>query len=100
MSKPLLEINQITMKFGSLVANEDVSFGIHENEIVGLIGPNGAGKTTLFNCITGFYKPFSGKVLYQGQDITGMAPHQICKIGVTRTFQIVKTLNEMTVEGM
>lgn len=99
MSKPLLEINQITMKFGSLVANEDVSFGIHENEIVGLIGPNGAGKTTLFNCITGFYKPFSGKVLYQGQDITGMAPHQICKIGVTRTFQIVKTLNEMTVEG-
>jgi len=99
MSKPLLEIDQITMKFGSLVANEDVSFTIHENEIVSLIGPNGAGKTTLFNCITGFYKPFSGKVLYQGQDITGMAPHQICKLGITRTFQIVKTLNEMTVEG-
>jgi len=61
--KPLLEIKNITMKFGSLVANEDISFTVHENEIVSLIGPNGAGKTTLFNCITGFYRPFSGKVI-------------------------------------
>ncbi|NLX86107.1 MAG: ABC transporter ATP-binding protein [Clostridiales bacterium] len=86
------------MKFGSLAANEDVSFTIHENEIVSLIGPNGAGKTTLFNCITGFYKPFAGRVIYRGRDITGMAPHEICRLGITRTFQIVKTLNEMTVE--
>lgn len=86
------------MKFGSLVANEDVSFDIHENEIVSLIGPNGAGKTTLFNCITGFYKPFSGKVIYEGKDITGMPPYEICNLGITRTFQIVKTLNEMTVK--
>ena len=96
--KPLLEIKNITMKFGSLAANEDVSFTIHENEIVSLIGPNGAGKTTLFNCITGFYKPFAGRVIYRGRDITGMAPHEICRLGITRTFQIVKTLNEMTVE--
>lgn len=96
--KPLLEIKNITMKFGSLVANEDVSFNIHENEIVSLIGPNGAGKTTLFNCITGFYKPYSGNVIYDGKDITGMTSYQICKLGITRTFQIVKTLNEMTVE--
>lgn len=96
--KPFLEIKNITMKFGSLAANEDVSFTIHENEIVSLIGPNGAGKTTLFNCITGFYKPFAGRVIYRGRDITGMAPHEICRLGITRTFQIVKTLNEMTVE--
>lgn len=96
--KPFLEIKNITMKFGSLAANEDVSFTIHENEIVSLIGPNGAGKTTLFNCITGFYKPFAGGVVYKGRDITGMAPHEICRLGITRTFQIVKTLNEMTVE--
>jgi len=96
--KPFLEIKSITMKFGSLAANEDVSFTIHENEIVSLIGPNGAGKTTLFNCITGFYKPFSGCVVYRGRDITGMPPYEICRLGITRTFQIVKTLNEMTVE--
>ena len=96
--KPLLEIKNITMKFGSLVANEDISFTVHENEIVSLIGPNGAGKTTLFNCITGFYRPFSGKVIYNGKDITSMTSYQICKLGITRTFQIVKTLNEMTVE--
>ncbi len=86
------------MKFDSLIANEDVSFDIHENEIVSLIGPNGAGKTTLFNCITGFYKPYEGKVLYKGQDIIGLAPYEIADLGITRTFQIVKTLNEMTVE--
>lgn len=96
--KPLLEVKNITMKFGSLVANEHVSFTLHEHEIVSLIGPNGAGKTTLFNCITGFYKPFSGKVIYMGKDITGMAAYQICRLGITRTFQIVKTLHEMTVE--
>jgi branched-chain amino acid transport system ATP-binding protein len=96
--KPLLEIKNITMKFGSLAANEDVSFTIHDNEIVSLIGPNGAGKTTLFNCITGFYKPFAGRVVFRGRDITGMYPYEICKLGITRTFQIVKTLNEMTVE--
>lgn len=86
------------MKFGSLIANEDVSFDIHEDEIVSLIGPNGAGKTTLFNCITGFYKPYEGKVIYENQDIIGLAPYEIADLGITRTFQIVKTLNEMTVE--
>ncbi len=80
------------------MANENVSFNIHENEIVSLIGPNGAGKTTLFNCITGYYKPFSGKVTYKNKDITGFSSYDICKLGITRTFQIVKTLKEMTVE--
>lgn len=98
MSKPILNIDNITMKFGSLVANEDVSFVIRDNEIVSLIGPNGAGKTTLFNCITGFYEPFSGKVTYMDKDITGWTSYEICRLGITRTFQIVKTLREMTVE--
>ena len=99
----LLDIKNITMKFGELVANEDVSFSIGDREIVSLIGPNGAGKTTLFNCITGFYKPFSGKVEYKNSagtlcDITGKTSDVICRMGITRTFQIVKTLNDMTVE--
>lgn len=101
--KTILDISNVTMKFGELVANEDVSFTIGEKEIVSLIGPNGAGKTTLFNCITGFYKPFSGQVSYYTpdgaqHDITGMPSFRICNMGITRTFQIVKTLNEMTVE--
>lgn len=96
--KQILNIDNITMKFGSLIANENVSFAIHENEIVSLIGPNGAGKTTLFNCITSFYKPFSGKVTYEDKDITGATPYEICRLGITRTFQIVQTLKEMTVE--
>lgn len=96
--KPILEIRNITKKFGSLVANEDVSFTVGEKEIVSLIGPNGAGKTTLFNSIAGFYPPTSGTVLFHGKDITGLPSYKICKLGVTRTFQIVQTLKEMTVE--
>ncbi len=94
----LLKIEHITKKFGNLVANEDVSFSVGENEIVSLIGPNGAGKTTLFNSIAGYYPPTEGKVYFQGQDITGKPAYDICKMGITRTFQVVKTLKEMTVE--
>ena len=94
----LLRIENITKKFGSLVANEDVSFTIDEHEIVSLIGPNGAGKTTLFNSISGYYPPTSGKVFFHGKDITGKPAHEICRLGITRTFQVVKTLKEMTVE--
>ena len=105
--QPILKMEGVTMKFGELVADENVSFTIHDGEIVSLIGPNGAGKTTLFNCISGFYKPFSGKVTYYRPkpgggytelDITGKPSYTICALGITRTFQVVKTLNEMTVE--
>lgn len=98
MSDGLLKVDNITMKFGSLIANRDVSFQVNSGEIVSLIGPNGAGKTTLFNCITGFYKPYSGKVLFDNMNITGLRPNKICNSGLTRTFQIVKTLKEMTVK--
>ncbi|HHV79184.1 MAG TPA: ABC transporter ATP-binding protein [Firmicutes bacterium] len=98
MQEEMLSVENLTMKFGSLVANDQVSFSIRRGEIVALIGPNGAGKTTLFNCITGFYRPTSGRVIFDGKDITGLRPYKVCRLGLTRTFQIVKPLKEMTVE--
>ena len=98
MSEAMLKVDHITMKFGSLVANEEVEFEVNKGEIISLIGPNGAGKTTLFNCLTGFCKPFSGKTYFEGKDITGLKSNKICELGLTRTFQIVKTLKEMTVK--
>lgn len=97
-ARPLLEVAGLTMRFGSLAANDNVSFNVHRGEIVALIGPNGAGKTTCFNCVSGFLRPTAGRVVFDGIDITGMRPYHICRLGLTRTFQIVKTLRDMTVE--
>ncbi len=94
---PLLEVHGVTMKFGSLVANNDVSFNVEQGQIVGLIGPNGSGKTTLFNCVSGLYKPTAGRVVFDGTDITGMPVNRIARMGLTRTFQVVRPLKEMTV---
>ena len=99
----LLEVRELTKKFGGLVACDHVSFEIHEGEVVGLIGPNGAGKTTLFHMITAVRPegssrfPDSGEVHFAGRKITGLLPHQICKLGLARTFQVPRILNEMTV---
>lgn len=98
MSKPfLLELQGVSKHFGGVHANEDVSFNVSHGEIVGLIGPNGAGKTTLFSLISGFLKPTEGKILFNGSDITGKQPDVICKSGLTRTYQIVKPFQDMTV---
>jgi len=86
----IISVRGISKTFGGLKALMDVSFDVHEGEIFGIIGPNGSGKTTLINCITGFIKPDSGKVLFQGKDITGLAPHKIAHMGITRTFQIMR----------
>ncbi len=94
---PLLEAIGITKRFGGLTANDHVDFHVNEGEIVGLIGPNGAGKTTFFNVITGFYKPDEGRILFRGQDVTGRPPEWLCKKGIARTFQVVKTFKGMTV---
>ena len=83
----LLEIKSLTKKFGGLIAVNNVSFKVRENEIVGLIGPNGAGKTTLLNMITGFLKPTSGSIFFLGKDITGFPPYYLAKLGIVRTFQ-------------
>jgi len=93
----LIEVRNLTMKFGSLVANDDVSFDIEAGSIVGLIGPNGAGKTTLFNCISGVYRPTAGSVRFDGREISRMAAHQVARLGAVRTFQVVHPLKEMTV---
>ena len=93
----LLEIRNVSKRFGGLAASSDISFTIEKGEILGLIGPNGAGKTTLFNIVDGFYAPTKGEVLFKGQVISGLKPHQICKLGLARTFQVVKPLQRMSV---
>jgi len=94
----LLEVENLVKEFGGVVANADISLELEEGEIVGLIGPNGAGKTTLFNCIVGYYKPTSGKVFFEGKDITGWSAHRVAKQGIGRTFQIMKIMPNLTVE--
>jgi len=93
----LLEVQGLTKRFGGLVANHNITLTVEEGTVLGLIGPNGAGKTTFFNCITGFYPPTEGRVRFRGRDITGWSPERVCRAGITRTFQIVKVLREMTV---
>jgi len=92
-----LRVIDLVKDFGGVVANNRVSFDIDQGEIIGLIGPNGAGKTTLFNCIVGFHKPDSGKVLFKGKDITGLKPFMTNREGIGRTFQIMKVTAGMTV---
>jgi branched-chain amino acid transport system ATP-binding protein len=93
----LLRIDRVTKNFGGLTAVNDVSFDVNRGEIVGLIGPNGAGKTTLFNIINGFYKPSKGSVFFDGKRISGLKPHRLCKMGIARTFQVVKPLQRLSV---
>jgi branched-chain amino acid transport system ATP-binding protein len=83
--------------FWVAVANDYVDLHLEEGEIVGLIGPNGAGKTTLFNCIAGFYPPTSGRVIFKGEDITGLPANEICLRGIARTFLIVRVVMELPV---
>lgn len=93
----MLEVREVSKKFGSLIANNNISFDVEEGTIVGLIGPNGAGKTTLFNCITGMYKTTAGKISFQGLDITNLPPYKVARLGAVRTFQIVHSLKDMSV---
>jgi branched-chain amino acid transport system ATP-binding protein len=93
---PLLQVEKIIKSFGGLMALCEVNFEIHQGEIFGVIGPNGSGKTTLFNVITGFLKANKGKVTFLGKDITGLPPHQICRQGIARIFQLVKPFHQLT----
>lgn len=94
---PELRIEGLSKRFGGIVALEGVSFDVHDGEIVGLIGPNGAGKTTVFNCISRFYDPDSGRIYFDGRDITHIAPHKVIEAGIARTFQQVHLFHSMTV---
>jgi branched-chain amino acid transport system ATP-binding protein len=93
----VLETRDLSIRFGGVQANLDVSVAVGEWEIVGVIGPNGAGKTTLFNMITGFYRPDSGRILYRGQDITRLPVHERAALGLGRTFQNVGLVKGATV---
>lgn len=88
--EPILKVQEVTKSFGGILALSQVSLDVSEGEIVGIIGPNGSGKTTLINCITGFIKMTSGRVLFRGRNITGKPAHKIADMGVTRTFQIMR----------
>ncbi len=92
-----LEVDGVTKRFGGLFANDNIHFRVEEGEIVSIIGPNGAGKSTLFNCVTGFYRPNSGKVSFMGEEITSYRADRICKMGIARTFQIVQIISDMSV---
>jgi branched-chain amino acid transport system ATP-binding protein len=92
----ILEVKNLTKKYGGLTAVNDFSFEINRGEFVGLIGPNGAGKTTIFNLISGMEKPNSGTIRFNGRDITGMKPNKIVNLGITRTFQIVRYFKYLT----
>ncbi len=96
MPDPVLEVNNITLRFGGVTALDDVSFAIQPGEILGLIGPNGAGKTTCFNVVTGVYKPTAGTVRFQGQPLVGLKRHQITRLGIARTFQNIRLFKSMT----
>lgn len=92
----ILEVDQLTLKFGGLTALDDVSFHINEGEILGLIGPNGAGKTTCFNAITGVYKPTSGAIRFNGESLAGKKRFEITQSGIARTFQNIRLFPTMT----
>jgi branched-chain amino acid transport system ATP-binding protein len=93
----MLQVTGVSKRFGGLQALTDVTFDLPEGQILGLIGPNGAGKTTLFNVINGVYAPDEGKVMFRGKTVTGMKPYRLARMGLARTHQIVRPLNELTV---
>lgn len=93
----LLELKNVTLKFGGLTAVKDVSFSVEAGEVFALVGPNGAGKSTIFNMISRFYTPFSGDILFEGESILGKAPHQIAGLGIARTFQNIELFEQATV---
>ncbi|WP_309493269.1 ABC transporter ATP-binding protein [Candidatus Hecatella orcuttiae] len=93
----LLELRNVSKRFGGLTALRGVTLNIEKGGIIGLIGPNGSGKTTLFNVICGFYKPDAGEILFDGKRITSFTPTKICRMGIGRTFQIVKPFHSLTV---
>ena len=96
-SPTLLNVSMVSKSFRGLKALTDVSLHIAEKEIVGLIGPNGAGKTTLFNLISGYFQPDKGRIEFQGESLVGLKPHKICRLGLARTFQIVRPFGHLTV---
>ncbi|MFO7970973.1 MAG: ABC transporter ATP-binding protein [Desulfobacterales bacterium] len=97
MAEPILSTENITKKFDGLVAVDDITYDVYENQTAGIIGPNGAGKSTFFNLLTGYHSPSSGKVSFMGQDITYVPSYKRVMMGIARTFQLVSVFDSMTV---
>jgi branched-chain amino acid transport system ATP-binding protein len=97
MSDTILDIRNVTQRFGGLVANSDVSLSVRRGEILGLIGPNGAGKSTLFNLIAGAFLPTQGSILFEGDEITRLSAPERCRRGIARTFQVPRSFDSMSV---
>lgn len=93
----MLKVENISINFEGFEALTNIDMEVEKGKVTALIGPNGAGKTTLFNIIAGVYKPSSGKIIFNGEDITGKKPYEICTLGITRTYQIIKLFNKMSV---
>jgi branched-chain amino acid transport system ATP-binding protein len=96
-ARPLLELRGVTRRFGGVAALSGVTFAVSRGEILGVIGPNGAGKTTLLNCVSGLHRLDAGTIAFDGTVISGLAPHRIARLGIGRTFQVVKPFTSMTV---
>ena len=96
MEEAVLVSKGLTKRFGGIVALRSVNFEVRRGEVVGVIGPNGAGKTTLVNCVTGVYEPDEGRVYFEGRDITGLSPHSVARLGITRTWQKIRPFYEMS----
>ncbi len=96
MTRKILEVNDLTIKFGGVIALNGVNIHVQEAEIAALIGPNGAGKTTIFNVVTGYYTPSSGNFLLDGKNLVGQRPHAIARLGLARTFQNIRLFGDMT----
>jgi len=97
MSAPLLDVSGLCMRFGGLLAVNEVALRVEKGQIVSLIGPNGAGKTTVFNCLTGFYKPSAGSIRFRGEEVSGMPGFKLARKGMVRTFQHVRLFRQMSV---
>ncbi|MGB1271546.1 MAG: high-affinity branched-chain amino acid ABC transporter ATP-binding protein LivG [Endozoicomonas sp.] len=97
MSQCLLQASNLSMRFGGLLAVDQMALDVKPGEIVSMIGPNGAGKTTVFNCLTGFYRPSGGTILFRGEQVQNLPGHKIARLGVVRTFQNVRLFKGMTV---
>ncbi|WP_040260944.1 high-affinity branched-chain amino acid ABC transporter ATP-binding protein LivG [Pseudomonas massiliensis] len=96
MSREILQVKDLSMRFGGLLAVNGVALTVKEKQVVSLIGPNGAGKTTVFNCLTGFYRPTGGTIMLDGEQVQGLPGHKIARKGVVRTFQNVRLFKDMT----
>ena len=97
MTEPILQVRDLTLRFGGMKAIDDVSFSVNEGDLFAIIGPNGAGKTSIFNCLSGVYRPQAGEIIFRGQSLLGRRPDQVAKLGIARMFQNIELFDNLTV---